>query len=213
MTSEIRSNLTIVRAFTQVSILVLALSVAQAVANQRDSDELSVRLSLDKQRYEVGERIQVEVRVENQSDQALVVSNLISEVDNSEGYVAFKLIDAAGHGQPPQTRLIGDSFAPFPQKPDWRTVLGRWLVLHPKDSIASHLELDQAMFPSLTEPGKYEISATYSSAGLSYGLNYGSLGLTAQDVASLPFRSWSGKVQSNSVWVTIVNGKVPSGKQ
>jgi hypothetical protein len=185
----------------------------QAVANQRDSDELLVQLSLDQQRYEVGERIRVDVRVENQSGQPLVVSNLISEVDNSEGYVAFKLTDRAGHDQPPQTRLVGDSFAPFPQKPDWRTVLGRWLVLHPKDSITSHLELDKAMFPCLTKPGKYEISATYSSAGLSFGLNYAKLGLTAQDVASLPLRSWAGKAHSNSVWVTVVNGKLPSDKQ
>jgi len=185
-------------------IVLLVLSTGQAGALPANSNKVAVRLSLAKQRYMVGEQIQVRVEVENQGNEPLYVSNSISEVENRMGYVQFDLTDAKGHRQSPQSRWIGDVFAPSPQEPDWRVLLGSWPLLSPQSSISSQLSLDGAMFPFLTRPGRYKLSGTYSSAGLSYGLNYSRMGLKQEDVASLRFSSWSGKVRSNSVWVTIV---------
>jgi hypothetical protein len=187
--------------------LLIALAICQAAPGRLDSDGITVRLSLEKPRYSLAEQIQVRVQVENQSGRALIVSNLISDVDNREGFVQFSLTDAEGNQQLPQIKMISDSFAPFPHEPDWAILLGRWFVLYPKSSISSYLTLDGSTFPFLTKPGKYELTASYSSAGLSYPLNYRRVGLTAQNVESLRFTSWSGKVRSNSIPIEIVANK------
>jgi hypothetical protein len=191
------------RKLWRTAIICLSLSTS-GVATLAQSDQIAVRLSLDKQQYEVQEQIPIKVEVENRGEKPLIVSNLITtDTNDRQGHIEFELIDTKGHHQVPQLKWIGDSFAPYPAEPDWRRLLGLWLVLYPKDSLCSRLSLDGATFPFLTKPGKYKISATYSSAGLAYGANYGRLGLKAQDVSALPYRSWSGKVQSNSVWITV----------
>ncbi len=147
----------------------------------------------------------MKVEVENQGNEPLYVSSSITQDLNSRaGYIEFELTDAKGHRQLPQTNFIGDVLTPYPQEPDWRLLLGSWPLLFPHSSISSQFSLDGAMFPFLTKPGRFKLSATYSSAGLAYSMNYGRLGLKEQDVASLQFRSWSGKVHSNSVWLTVV---------
>ena len=138
----------------------------------------------------------------------LIVSNEILWGGN----VDFTVTDSKGQQQFPQLNWVADKLAPSPTEPDWRRVLGNWLVLFPKYSFASQLTLDGETFPFLKKPGRYKLSATYSSAGLDYGANSGELGLKAKDVTALPFRSWSGKIQSNSVWITIVPGP-KSGEQ
>ena len=186
----------------------LLLAIGQVGIMSADSDGIAVRLSLGKQRFALGERLQVRVEVQNQRSETLIVSNVITEVDDRVGYVQFDLTDAKGHRQSPQLR-VSELLGPVQKEPDWRLLLGRWLVLYPQDSFTSQLDLDGETFPFLKRPGRYKLSATYSSAGLSYGVNYRSLGLKEQDVASLRFRSWSGKVRSNSVWITIGSGRKP----
>jgi len=187
----------------QLLILFMALSTSQSGAKLSPPTDIAVRLSLQKKTYTVGENIQVRVQIENLSDQPIVVSNLISNSDNREGYVEFTLSDKAGRREFPQTRLIADALAPFPQQPDWHLILGRWIVLYPNCSMTSHLSVDGATFPFLSKPGRYRLSGAYSSAGLAYPTNYRSLGLNEEDVRSLKFSAWSGKVHSNAVWITI----------
>ncbi len=184
-------------------IVLLVLSMGQVGALPTDSDGIAVRLSLDKQRYTVGEQIQVRVEVQNQGSEALIIPNLTTAADVRAGYVQFDLTDAKGRRQTPQLR-VSELLGSVQLEPDWRLLLGQWLVLYPQTSFTSQLSLDGATFPFLTKPGRYKLSATYSSAGLSYGVNYRRLGLKEKDVASLRFPSWSGKVRSNSVWISIV---------
>ena len=192
--------------------VLLALLISQASGGASDLNAIVIRLSLDKQQHALGEKIQVAVQVENEGDRPIIVSNIISDSDNPEGYVEFDLTDSTGLRQTPQVRSIADAFDPFPRDPDWRLLLGRWTVLYPKDSMTCHLILDGVTFPFLTKPGRYKLAATYSSAGLTYPMNYRSVGLKEQDVRSLRFPSWSGKVRSDSVWMTIVSAKITKQK-
>lgn len=190
----------------------LVLSIGQAGIISAASDNIVVRLSLGKQRYVVGGEIPVRVEVQNQGSEALIIPNLTTDADVRAGYVQFDLTDAKGRRQLPQLR-VSELLGSVQLEPDWRLLLGQWLVLYPQTSFTSQLSLDGATFPFLTKPGRYKLSATYSSAGLSYGVNYRRLGLKEQDVASLRFRSWSGKVRSNSVWITIVPAQAQGKKQ
>jgi hypothetical protein len=176
---------------------------AHANAIPADPGKVSVHLLCAEQRAVVGERISVRVEVENRGDAPLIFANLISEADRLDGHVEFHLIDPSGR-ESRRTRQVADSFAPYPKEPDWKLLLGRWVVLYPGYSMTAPLELDAATFWSLKTPGKYKLTAEYSSGGLSDPQNYRPLGFKEHDVASLPFASWSGKVQSNSVWLSIV---------
>ena len=86
--------------------------------------------------------------------------------------------------------------------------MGRWLVLYPGYAVRATLLIDKTLFSFLDTPGKYKLRAAYSSGGLSYPGNYRQLGITDKDVAGLTYPSWSGKVQTNSVWITVVPKKV-----
>jgi hypothetical protein len=195
-----------------IPVMLLTLSMSQIVASQSSPNYIAIRISIVKPTYEIGEAIQVEIQVKDDSDQPLIVPNSVSEAENSAGHVAFSLTDTAGHHQPSQMSLIGDTFAPFPSEPNLQLLLAQWLVLFPHHSVSSRMRLDAAKFPFLNNPGRYSLSAIYSSAGLSYPPNYRRLGLTDQDVASFQFREWSGKVRSNSVWLTVVRAKTSAGR-
>jgi len=186
---------------TGIICLWFLLSGITAVAQ---SGQIVVQLALETQRYRTGEPIRVRVAIRNETGEALIFRDIISEVNNRSrsGYVEFSVTNAKGDRQLPQLNWISDSFGPAPTEPDWRGLLGNWLVLRPNDCFSSQLSIDGGTFPFLRKAGRYRLAATYSSAGLSYGPGW--LGLKEQDVAALPFRSWIGKVESNSIWITIV---------
>ena len=201
-----------VKRLSQTAIICLSLLLC-GVAAFAGTGRITVQISLHKEGYRIGKHIPVTVEITNNGSEGLIVSNLITtDVNNRQGHIEFTVTDSKGSRQSPQLNWVSDSFAPFPSAPDWRRVLGLWLVLFPKDSFSSRLNIDEETFPCLTKPGRYKLSATYSSAGLDYGGNYRMLGLKAQDVTALPFRTWSGKVQSNSVWIRIFPGPKPSEK-
>jgi len=194
--------------FATLLIALVAVSNFQVAAQTAVPASVTVHLALEKRRYMVGQQIDVAVQIKNEGREAVIVSNVISSSDNRQGYVRFDLTDSAGRQELPQVEMVGDNLAPFPQQPDWRLVLGKWIVLYANDSITSHLTIDAKTFSFLKKPGKYQLSAEYSSAGLAYPSNYRSIGLSAQDVGLMRFHSWSGKVRSDSVQIVITgNGR------
>ena len=185
----------------------------QSSAHQRDSQTglqpIAARLLLDRKTFSVGETINAAVEISNQTRQPVVISNVVTIAGDSSGHIQFKLTDAAGKEFPSAT-LITDSFSrSYVPENSWSSVLGRWLVLYPGYSIKATLQVDKTLFSILDTPGKYKLQAAYSSGGLSYPANYHQLGITDRDVAALRYSSWSGKILTNSVWITIVPPKGP----
>ena len=62
--------------------------------------------------------------------------------------------------------------------------------------------IDEYMFKFLSTPGRYTFSATYTSNGILYGGN--GLGLSNDFLNSLPYKSWTGKVSTNEISLTLV---------
>jgi len=175
-------------------------------ATSLDSQHISVRLSCDDQRPRVGDKIPIKVELTNLGDKPLIFPNLISDSDRVDGHVELYLVDSNGR-ESPRMRRIADSLTPYPAEPDWKLMLGRWLVLYPGYSLATSLYLSDSIFSFLKLPGKYKVTAEYSSGGLSSQENYRPMGLKANDAATLPFSSWTGKVRSNSIWLTVIPGQ------
>lgn len=171
----------------------------------RSSTEISLRLSVTKASFVVGDSVAVVITLQNGGGAPLVVSNRMNTSSNNrEGRVSFEVTDSAGRRESAQKQWIADNLSAYPKEPDWRLLLGNWLILYPHDSFSTELSLDQDTFTSLGKPGVYTVTATYSSAGFSYPENYRRLGLTDQDAASEKTKAWAGSVRSNSIGVTLV---------
>jgi hypothetical protein len=56
------------------------------------------------------------------------------------------------------------------------------------------------------KPGSYHLREYYSSGGLFYPPAYRTLGLSEEEVKSLPFKAWHGKLAANELSFTILSG-------
>jgi|HubBroStandDraft_6_1064221.scaffolds.fasta_scaffold14707_2 hypothetical protein len=168
-----------------------------------DSGKVSVRVWCDTQRVVMKEPLHVRVEVWNRGDAPLIFPNLVTDADHLDGHIEFHLIDSKGR-ESARMRRVADSFAPYPREPNWQLLLGRWVVLYPGYSMTAPLDLSVDVFPFLNTPGIYKLKADYSSGGLSDPENYRPLGLSGHELASLPFSSWSGKIESDSVSLAVV---------
>jgi hypothetical protein len=180
--------------------------MGQAGSSRPEATNVAVHISLQQQSYELGKSIDVRVQLTNNAENPLILPNIITladiYTDTSNGHIEFTLTDLHGE-KSPETRMIADTFGRFPTQPEPELLLGRWFVLYPHESFTTVLKLDETILSFLARPGKYKLSATYSTAGLGYPMSYKSLGWTEQQVASLPFAPWGGKINSNSVWIYV----------
>ena len=67
--------------------------------------------------------------------------------------------------------------------------------------------LDRKDFTVLGKPGKYKLSGTFFSNGLSSPSEYRRIGLTEADVQSLPFQILSGHISTNPLQFEVVHSK------
>jgi hypothetical protein len=181
---------------------------SQQKVSQESAQSICVKLSIEKQRLSVGEALKVTVTLSNQTEEPIVIPNAISTVGGSAGHIEFKLTNEKGQISP-GTRLIADSFLAQTVKNSWSSVLGRWLVLYPGYSLSANFTLDETQLKFISRPGKYTLYSTYSSGGLSYPSNYHQLGISEEDVNLSPYKSWSGKIQSNAINFTIASKGSP----
>lgn len=64
------------------------------------------------------------------------------------------------------------------------------------------IPIDNFMFQFLSKPGTYTLSAIYSSKSVLTGGE--DLGLSRTLLNSLPYTSWSGKISTNEISLTVV---------
>lgn len=169
---------------------------------------LVVRLFLAKRTFSRGELIPVTVQISNFGKEPILVGNYIADFNGGTpiSRVVFQIKDAQDHVRAPA--FIGT--ADFP--PATRAVnpatgfLSSYLLLHPGYGLTTRVVLAGNSYKGWKKPGKYRLSATYASNGLSYPPTYQSAGLTADDVKLIPFKAWSGKVTTNEVSFEILPG-------
>jgi hypothetical protein len=180
-------------------------SLGQAEDTQRP--QIAVRMSLTKRLFHVGEPVAIDVHVSNVGKAPVIVGNDVSVVSGAVSRLEFKLRDIHGHLSP-ATQMISDNFGSRPTNDDIATkLLASFVVLRPGNSLVVRATVDSVLFALLSKPGSYQLSATYASGGLEYPPVYHRLGLTDEAVKSLPYRSWTGKVSTNTVSFDVVPSK------
>ena len=177
-------------------------SASFAQTTTAPTPEINVRLSAPQSTMTAGTPIHVEVRVLNSGSTPTLVANRVSPAGGGTAFMEFKLIDTQGRVSP-ATRMIADCFGPIKVSDENASakLLGSWAVLYPRTSLLFDIALDQSLLAFLGKPGKYKLSATYVSSGISYGR--GGLGLSADLLNSLPFPCWSGRLSTNEITLTV----------
>ncbi|MFI5097400.1 MAG: hypothetical protein ACHQT6_05445 [Candidatus Acidiferrales bacterium] len=151
--------------------------------------------------------MELRLEVSNIGVKSLLVANFASLYEGAEAYLYIELSNSKGLLSP----RVGMAVDRFPsstkeQKSPLEIVLNSFVLLRPGTSYVQRIPLSQHLSASRYEikPGTYKLRAYYSSNGLFYPPAYQILGLTEEDVRSLPFQAWHGKVATNELSFTIL---------
>jgi len=196
----------VVRIGLGLLLIVLATSCVTAAQGGTAGDtapQISVHLTIPQRAFSVGEPVMVKIYIENVGNKPVLVANFVSVSRNPNSHIEFKLRDTHGR-MSPSLEAIADNFSSSVATSPANALLGSWLLLKPGYSLAVGVTLDKDLFEFLGKPGKYRLSAGYSSSGLLYPPVYRAIGLTDEEVQSVPFQSWSGNISTNTLNLEIV---------
>ncbi len=156
--------------------------------------------------------MELRLEVSNIGDSSLLVANFADLYEGAEAYLDIELSNSKGLLSP-RAGMVIDRFpsSTKEQKSPLEIVLNSFVLLRPGTSYVQRIPLSQHLSAMRYEiiPGTYKVRAYYSSNGLFYPPAYQTLGLTEEDVRSLPFQAWHGKVPTNELSFTIL----PSAKK
>ncbi len=191
-----------------LSLLLIVLATSCVAAAQGDgagntAPQISVYLTIPKGTFSVGKPVIVKIHIENVGNKPVLVANFVSMSRNTNSHIEFRLKDTHGR-MSSSLEAIADNFSSSVAASPANALLGSWLLLKPGYSLAVDVTLDKDLFEFLGKPGKYRLSANYSSDGLLYPPAYRAIGLTDKDVQSVPFQSWNGNISTNTLNLEIV---------
>lgn len=171
--------------------------------NHNPAHGLTVSLALDKTGFSEGKSIPVRIQVSNKGgsqDDSLLIGNFIFEGSSGDpvSRIEFDLTDDKGHAIHPTLVMISDSFSSEKHPNPATAFLNSYLLLHPGYSLSSQFLISPKFYGGL-KPGYYRLSGTYTSNGLFYPPVYNQAGLSGDDVKSVPFKAWKGKISTNEV--------------
>jgi len=172
------------------------------------TDRLRVTIAADKTKIRSGETLTLRVEIYNQGTKSVYVATNFDGPDNAFSRLSMSLfhdgslVDSGGQSS------AGDYGRYRPEdtkKPPFANEFSKyWLVLRPGYSYGGQVVLDPATFQTLHNPGKYEIRGTYRSSGfMGSGMNNPLAGYM-DELSQLPFQAWVGEVESNKVWVEVI---------
>ena len=170
-------------------------------------EPLKVRIALDHREFHLGRPIELKLEIFNIGRDPLLIANSVSLFGNSDAFLEIELRNQKGLLHP-RLGVADDCFPSTTtnKKPPSEIVLKSFLVLRPGTSYVQRIPLYEHLsgLEYGLKPGNYTLTTYYSSNGLLYPSMCGTQGLTEEDVKSLPFATWHGKIRTNEVSFTIL---------
>ena len=170
---------------------------------EETAGQLSIRLSLSKNTFRLGESIRVKVEISNDGKSTLFVARNIELDPGAIGFLELLVTDAKGNVSPRDVSTPVRKAAD-PGESTARAVSKAWVALSPAYSYGTTLRIEPDSYEFLRKPGRYRLQATYFSLGMAAPVYYNSLADKLEEIEKLPFGSWKGKTESNSVWIEIL---------
>jgi hypothetical protein len=170
-------------------------------------EPIKVHIALNRTNFHLGEPIELMLEISNVGQEPLIIANSVSLFGNDDAFLEIEL-RRKKKLQEQRFGFAADCFQ-LPEKnpkPPSEILLKSFLVLRPGTSYAQRLPLydDLNALEHGLKPGSYSLKTYYSSSGLHSPSMCGTQGLTEDDVESLPFRTWRGKVSTNEISFTIL---------
>jgi hypothetical protein len=179
------------------------------------NEHLNVHIALDKKEFFSGDPMVLKLEVTNIGQEAILVPNFVSLFGGGDAYLEIELSNTHG----PLFPHIGFAVDRVPaawlkKKSPSEILLDSFLLLRPTTSFVQRIALLQYLSALEYEvkPGTYKLKAYYSSGGLFYPPAYQSLGLVDEDVKSLPFQAWHGKLSTNELSFSILPAAKKKGR-
>jgi len=171
--------------------------------------EISVGIALAKKEFRLGDPMELKIEITNIGPKAILVPNHLSLFGGDEAYFEIEL----SNGKvliSPRMGFVVDSF-PNPSKnkeSPTEIVLSSFVLLPPGTSFVQRIALFNYLNVRKYElkAGSYKLKGYYSSNGLFYPPAFHSLDLSEEDVKSIPFEAWHGKLATNELSFTILPG-------
>jgi hypothetical protein len=156
----------------------------------------------------VDDSVEIRLEVTNMGQYPLLVPNEASFFDGAaEAYLEVELSNDKDRLYPRMgwavDRIPTDL---MPRQSPTEIVLNSFLLLPPGVSVVQRIPLDIFLGATKHEvrAGAYKLKCYYSSGGLFYPPAYQKLGLTEEDIKSLPLQAWHGKLATNELSFVIV---------
>jgi hypothetical protein len=87
-------------------------------------------------------------------------------------------------------------------------VVKRWIVLPAGNFYGTTVRIDPDFFPQLKTPGHWRLRGLYQAAGdLASSVCLDPVRLDPQQTEQLPYKAWSGKENTNVIWIEVVRAK------
>jgi hypothetical protein len=166
--------------------------------------QVSVRISTSKNQFKVGELIRLRIQLSNEGTSPILIPNSISTARGTPAHIEFELRDSRDRASPVLEATLDSFSIPTPRAPA-TALLGSWLVLNSGYSLVTNINIDKSFLSFLGRPGRYKLTGKYFASGLLYPPTFQQLGITEDDVKSLPYGHWSGNILTNTVNVKIVS--------
>ena len=171
--------------------------------------EISVGIALAKKEFRLGDPMELKIEITNIGQKAILVPNHVYLFSGEEAYFEIELSSEKTLISP-HMGFVVDHF-PNPsktKKSPTEIVLGSFVLLPPGTSFVERIALFDYLSVRKYElkAGTYKLKGYYSSNGLLYPPALQSLDLSEEDVRSLPFEAWHGKLATNELSFTILPG-------
>lgn len=84
-----------------------------------------------------------------------------------------------------------------------RKVLDDWIALQPGQIFYVKLSFPVDFGGKELKPGRYLVRGRYAASGMAYPTQCNWLALTKEELKELPYKDFTGTVESNEIWVRV----------
>jgi hypothetical protein len=176
-----------------------------SLGQDRSEAQISVRISAEKTRFRPQEEIPLRVEIWNVGkNDVFILKTIQANFSNGLSYLDLTVYRGAQN----QRRLAvsaSDSFSGERSNyPPLAEELSRyWIAIPQGHFYGGNVVMHSSSYPLLGSPGRYRIQGKYRSRGfLARDINNPLLHY-ADELRKLPYNSWVGEVETNSIWIEV----------
>jgi hypothetical protein len=165
--------------------------------------QVEITLAVSRSVYNVGEPVELHIEIRNNGRKGVFIGSEFIVPDNWMYGTHLELTNEQGEKSPPFGVGVVDAggISDFHFASE---LADHWILLQPRSFYGRTLQVDANDFDFLAKPGRYSIRARYHSEGFQSKSPANRLPQKPEELKQVSYPSWTGEIESNSVWITIL---------